>query len=339
MARHLGATAYFIAYGRRSSLWQTPLRYVVQALLTWRLLCREHPDVVFVQNPPIFAVAVAYLYARRRGIRYVVDSHTAAFLSPKWRWSLPLHRLLSRTAVTTIVTNTYLEAIVRSWGCRASIVAFAPDSFPSGQPFPVAGQFNVAVVSTGAEDEPLDVVFAAAGRLPSVRFYVTGDAGRIANGLLAKRPANCLMLGYVPYEDYISLLRSVDVVVDLTKRDHTLLMGAFEAISLGTPLVVSDWPVLRAYFRRGTVHVANTVESLCEGIERARRELATLRAEVLLLREELGADWRRRFAALRQLLGEGEAVPAQPAEGAEAGGGGAVLSAEDGLAVRCRPDA
>ncbi len=336
LARHLGASVHFISYGRRGSLWQAPLRYAVQSARTWRVLRRERPDVVFVQNPPIVAVWLAWLYARQQRARYIIDSHSAAFLSPKWRWSLALHRLLARRALATVVTNTYLEAVVRGWGCPAIIVAFSPDNDLPGRPFPVAGPFNVAVVSSGAEDEPLDVVFAAAARLPSVQFYVTGDSSRIDGALLARRPGNCLPLGYVPYEEYVGLLQSVDVVMDLTKRDHTLLMGAFEAVSVGTPLIVSDWPLLRTYFRRGTVHVANTVEAVCEGVERARRELATLREEVLLLREELSADWQRRFGELQRLLGE--AAREQPPAEAETGVSGGMPAGEDGVTVGNRPD-
>lgn len=71
---------------------------------------------------------------------------------------------------------------------------------------------------------------------------------------------NCRLTGYLPYDRYVGLLRGVDVILDLTSQDHTLLMGAFEAVSLGTPLIVSDWPILRDYFSLGTVHVPNTVE-------------------------------------------------------------------------------
>lgn len=302
LAGHLGATMHFIHNGRLRKLWQTPVRYLVQAWQTWHVLRRERPDVVFVQNPPIFCVLLAFLYTRRHGAQYVIDSHTGAFLSSKWRWSLGLHRMLSRGALTTIVHNEAQEEIVKRWGCRYLVLADPVGNYPAGERFPFDGQFNAVVVSSFHRDEPLDAVFEAAAQLPEVSFYVTGDYTRGASTLLAKRPDNCRLTGYIPYEQYVGLLRGADVVIDLVAANYTLLCGAFEAVSLGTPLITSDWPILRDYFPIGTVHIPNTVEGICEGVRRGQREQAALRRDILLLREQLRAEWEQRFAELQHLL-------------------------------------
>jgi len=70
------------------AMWQMPVRYLVQTWQTWRILHREKPDIIFIQNPPIFAVLAVSLYTLFFGGRYVIDSHTGAFLDPHWRWSL-----------------------------------------------------------------------------------------------------------------------------------------------------------------------------------------------------------------------------------------------------------
>lgn len=302
LAQHLGASLHYIAYGQRNRALQAPLRYVVQALQTWHVLREERPDIVFAQNPPIFCPMVAALYARRHGARLVVDSHSGAFIGAKWSWSRPLHRLLSRGAVTTIVQNRDLLPIVGRWGCPISLLGFTPGTYPAGDPPALEGTFNAAVVSTFAEDEPLADVIAAAQRLPAVHFYVTGDSRRASPQLLATLPGNCHLTGYIPYERYVGLLRAADVVIDLTTRDHTLLMGAYEAVSLGTPLITSDWPILREYFSQGTIHIPNTVEGICAGLARAREELATLRRGIAALQAELQAEWLQQFAALRRQL-------------------------------------
>jgi glycosyltransferase involved in cell wall biosynthesis len=301
LAQHLGATMHQV-YGAQRGLRHTPARYIAQARQTWQILHREQPDVVLVQNPPIFATLVAAAYARRSGARYIIDSHTGAFVSPKWRWALPLHRALSRDAITTIVTNDQLKSLVNSWGCRAFVLAFTPGDYPAGERFPLGAGFNVAVINTFSDDEPLHVVFDAARRLPDINFYVTGDARRIDPALLARKPTNCHLTGYLPYEQYIGLLKGVDVITDLTTYDHTLLMGAFEGISLGTPLVISDWPVLRDYFPRGTVHVPNTVDGVYLGIRRAQRDLTALKQDVHVMRDQLQAEWQHKFRELSTLV-------------------------------------
>ncbi len=298
LAQRLGATIHHIFHGQRGKLRQVPERYLRQTRETWPILRREKPDVVFVQNPPILCVLVAFFYAQRYGARFVIDSHTAAFLSPKWRWSLGLHRMLSRRAVTTIVHNESQAKIVKSWGCRYCVLGDPLGNYPSAEPFPVNGQLNVAVINSFGEDEPVDVVLEAAAKLPEVGFYITGDSRHAAPRLLAKRPDNCHFTGYLPYGQYVGLLQGVDFVMDLTTRDHCLLSGAFEAVSIGTPLIVSDWPILRDYFSLGTVHVSNTVPGICEGVQRAQRERPALRQGILQLREKLEVQWNREFAEL-----------------------------------------
>jgi len=51
------------------------------------------------------------------------------------------------------------------------------------------------------------------------------------------------------------------------------------------------------------VHVANTADAICEGIQQAQREHATLRKEIALLRDELQNEWEHKHAQLELLLG------------------------------------
>lgn len=304
LAEHLGASSEFVYYRKANRFLGTPGRYAVQALLTWRALRQRRPDVILVENPPIFAALIVSLYARLYGARYIIDSHTGAFLSQKWRWSVGLHRLLSRSALVTIVHNTSQEKIVKEWGCNYLVIGFTPGSYPVGERFALDEQFNVAVVSSFLEDEPIDLVFEAASSLPDVNFYVTGDCARIAQPLLTKKPQNCYLTGYLPYERYVGLLRGVDAIMALTTSNHTLLMGAFEAVSVGTPMIISNWPVLRDYFSLGAVHVLNNVEGIREGVCLARSKQTALQQEILILQERLESEWGRKFAELQQLLSE-----------------------------------
>ena len=302
LAQNLGAQVFFIRRGRRGNPLTAPLRYLRQAVDTWRVLRQQRPDLILVQNPPIFLTLEVFLYARRHGARYIIDSHTGAFIAPRWRWSLPLHRFLSRHAITTIVTNEPLQRLVNRWGAHAFILGFMSEEYRAGAAFPLHGAFNVAVVCAFDYDEPVGVIFEAAQRLPDVNFYVTGDATRAPAQLVAHKPDNLCLTGYLPEGQYISLLSNADMVMDLTLRDNTLLMGAFEAVSLGTPLIVSDWPALRSYFNKGTVHVPNTVEGVCIGIRQAQHEIAALRHGVLALRQSLEDESDRKVAELGGLI-------------------------------------
>lgn len=302
LARHLNARMHYIHYGMSGKLSQAPIRFPIQAWRTWNQLRRDRPDVVFVQNPPIFCAFIAFLYGRWSGARYVIDSHTGAFLTSRWRSLLWLHRILSNSALITIVHNDAQAEIVRRWGCSFCMLSYIPGDYAAGEYLTLRAHFNIAVICSFLGDEPIDLVFEAASHLTKVNFYFTGDSNRIDSRMLIKKPDNCYLTGYLPKDQYVGLLRGVDVIMALTTRDSTLLMGAFEAVSLGKPLIVSDWLILRDYFSRGIVYIPNTVEGICEGVRRAQHEQATLQKDILILRNQLQADWEKKFANLRHLL-------------------------------------
>jgi hypothetical protein len=297
-ASQLGMPVHFISYGRRSRPLQLPWRYLRQSWQTIRLLLRHRPSVVLMQNPPILLPLLVYIYSRLRPTKYVIDSHTGAFLSPTWSWTLPVHRLVSRHAVTTIVTNRYLQSVVEGWGARASIIGYSPGEYPPGKPFPFPDGFNVVIISGFEWDEPLVEMFEAAAKMPDINFFVSGESSRADASLLRLKPANLTFTGYLPFEEYIGLLRGCHLIMDLTKVDHTLLMGGFEAVSLEVPLLTSDWQVLKDCFSLGTIHVPNTTDGIIQGLRQAQEKHVQLRGQMGELRKKLTDEWN---AGLRQV--------------------------------------
>ncbi len=289
-------------HGRHGRLFDAPVRYARQSLETWRILQTQRPHIVLVQNPPIHCVLLAYAYCRQAGAGLVIDSHTGAFLDRRWRWSLGIHRWISRRALTTIVTNSALREVVEGWGAPCLVLGHVPTEYPPGEPCRLNGRFNIAVISTFAPDEPLETVYQAAGHLPDVGFYVTGDLRRAPIHLVQDPPANVTLTDYLPDSAYIGLLEAADVVMDLTTRNHTLLLGGFEAVSLGKPLILSDWPVLQEYFSKGAVHVPNTAEGLVAGVRQAQARYGQLVGEIQVLRAELQVAWQGKQRALEALF-------------------------------------
>jgi glycosyltransferase involved in cell wall biosynthesis len=302
LAQHLGASLHFIQCGQSEQFVRTPWRYAVQTWRTWRVLLRERPRIVLVQNPPIFCALLASVYARLFHGHFVIDSHTGAFIGRRWSWSVPLHRLLSRSALLTIVHNRAQEAVVADWDCPFMVIGYTPGDYPVMPQPPLHGRFNVAVISSFRGDEPTAAMFQAGGQLPAVAFYFTGDWTRLDPQVLAMKPDNCHLLGYLPYDRFVGLLQAADAVMTLTDRDETLLMGAFETVSIGKPLITSDWPVLRAYFSLGAVHIPNTAAGICAGVERAERECTALQADMLRLRDQLQAEWDQNMQRLQAVL-------------------------------------
>lgn len=308
LSRELEIPLRFLYELRLKGRWLTPLRYIVQGWKTWHLLTQEQLEVVFVQSPPIFAPLVVALWclfkgktrSAKRRISYVIDCHPSTFFSRRWRWALPLLRLLSRQAIVTLSSNMEGQNILQEWKVNGFFLA---DGIPSLTP-PVGsigseGEARVAVIGTFAEVEPITEVFAAARLLPQVTFYVTGDPKRASARLLAQKPENVILTGFLRDGAFTALLKNVHGIAILTNEPRDLSCAAFEAVAVAKPAVVSENSENKSWFTRGFVYVNNTPEAIAAGIQKMLDEQATLVSEVIALRSELTA---RRRPGLEELV-------------------------------------
>jgi glycosyltransferase involved in cell wall biosynthesis len=311
IAEQLGKRLETIHYLWYRRPWVAPLKYSMQAVMTWRSLFRRRPGVVMVSNPPPFAACTAWVYCALTGSKLVVDAHTGVFLEPKWRPFLALNRFLMRRAALTLVTNAALQQQVAAWGARAFVL---PDPLPpqtSGH-FPLDNsKFNVAAVFSFYEDEPVEEMLTVA--LPAdVHVYVTGDNSRVPARLRARLSPQVTLCGFLPRADYDALIASCDAVLVLCTRPHTLLCGAYEAVAAGKPLVTSRSDAMQRYFRAGTIYVDNTTTAIAAGLLTARRHRAELAWEMAAFRAQVAEEWRETFAACLEIIddaGERSSTP------------------------------
>jgi hypothetical protein len=98
-------------------------------------------------------------------------------------------------------------------------------------------------------------------------------------------------------------LQNVHGLVVLTKDPNVLTCGAYEAISVGKPAVLSDWPQMRRYFTRGFVYARNTPAGIAAGIQEMLAKSDTLAAEVVAGRSDFIARRKSDFDSLLGLLG------------------------------------
>jgi glycosyltransferase involved in cell wall biosynthesis len=293
---------YWARLGSRpSTIW---IKYLGQAIRTWQILLRERPNAVFVMTPPFVAGMVVLPYCVLRRIPFVVDAHTAAFLGPRWRRFQGVQHWLCRRAATTIVTNTHLSDLLARHGSDATILADVPVKYPpSDAPFIKTG-FCVAVICSFDYDEPVEVIWEAARALPDVQFHVTGDPAKLETRLRSEIPPNLRLTGFLDDAAYGQLLREADAVMAVTDGKHKMLRGAYEAIYEGTPIIISDSPMLREEFDKGAILVENSGELFAEAIRTLRSNLSRYRQEAAELRERKKRRWQQNKALLLTKIGE-----------------------------------
>jgi glycosyltransferase involved in cell wall biosynthesis len=312
LAAELGGHICFQYESALKKPWLLPLRYLVQGWKTWLLLEQERPEVVLVQSPPIFAPLVVAAWCSLRGrsghakrrVPYIIDCLTGTFHDRPWRWALPVLRFLSRYAALSLVTDEVAMHTLQEWNVRS---LFMEDALPTLSP-PVGiigktGEKRVAVISTFSEDEPLAEIFEAARFLSEVTFYVTGDPpGQIPASILEQKPENVILTGFLQGGDYTGLLKNVHGLVILTKKVHAVNCGAYEALALAKPAIVSDWPEMRRTFTQGFIYVTNTPEAIIMGVKKMLTEQGTLADELISMRAEQAARRQPSFEELTALL-------------------------------------
>jgi len=75
-------------------------------------------------------------------------------------------------------------------------------------------------------------------------------------------------------------------VLTLTTRDHTMLCGAYEAIYLGTPVILSNWPILQESFDKGAVHVDNRAADIVRAVREMQQHRERYRQAAQELRQQ-----------------------------------------------------
>ena len=309
LAAELGLTVHFIHHLRFQRPVYAPLKYILQAVHTLVLLLKERPSGVFVQDPPIFASLIVYLYTvlTLGHARFIVDAHSGALLHPWWRVFRGLQKFIYRRALTVITTNCTLADQVRSWGANSMALAGPPIHIPPGEAMSLSEAFNLVLINTFSVDEPLSVALQAVADQPGLHLYVTGDRRKAPPSLLASAPANVTFTGFLSDADYVRLLRGADAIMSLTNEDFTLQLGGMEAVAVGKPVITSDLSFLREYFSQGTVHVPNTPEGVRQGLTDVQRNVARLSAEIQGLRRVHQEDWITKSQRLRELIATGAA--------------------------------
>lgn len=289
LAEHFGMKLYtLVCNGSRL------MRYAVLGLRTFRLLLRERPKCLVVQNPSIVLAFIAWLLRPLLGYALVVDAHNVAiepYANAPWVVRWVTQRLL-RAADLTIVTNRFLaEKVVAAGGTPAVL----PDKLPTTSPgtaFASDAEFLAVLIATYAADEPVAEIIDAFRVLPPQwQLLVTGNWRKHESKLPKPIPANVGFTGFLEEDRYWGLLERCDAVIDLSLKDDCLVCGAYESVAVSKPLILSDDRAIRDYFSKGTKYARPMAAHIAACVREMHATLPQMRKEVGELKDDLGARW------------------------------------------------
>jgi glycosyltransferase involved in cell wall biosynthesis len=280
-------------------------RYWGQIAGTLRHLRREHPPLVVLQNPSLVLNVLVLCWRTITGAKCVIvmDAHNEA-VEPvvfSWKWVRRVAAWAVRRADFTIVTNRFLAGKVAQQGGRPLVLPDpVPDVAPANTPTLAAGEpLRMLVIATYAKDEPIvQILEAARGLQGQAEFHFTGNFRKLPPEVLESAPPNVKFLGFLPESDYWQRMREAHAVLDLTLMEDCLVCGAYEAVAVGRPLLLSDTRALKEYFRQGAIYSSAEPRAIAAAVGRLRAEYESLSAQIAGLRTILKTEWSEQAAAL-----------------------------------------
>ena len=267
-------------------------RYLCLGIRSIKVLLKKRPKILFVQNPSIILSTLALLMKPIFKYKLIIDAHNIGVL-----WDRPgaiffnniLKRLHKYTDLT-IVSNSALAETIEQNGGHGFIM---PDPLPipprisSLEDSKPCNKFIVTFICTFSPDEPYQSVFETSELTPNdIKIYVTG---RPPKHVINKKfnSDKIFLTGFLSEIDYWKQLASSDCVMDLTTRDDCLVCGAYEALALGKPIIISDTKVNRIFFYKGAVYTRSNPENIARALINAKSQHAALKYMASELQNEL----------------------------------------------------
>ncbi len=289
------------------------MRYLASSLKTARLVLAKQWSAVFVQCPSLVLSVVVGFLRNFKSFVYVIDAHNAL---PNYERSN--NKLLKwaaayavRKADFVIVTNDELKAAIERFGGTPLIL---PDKLPHIPERPVPKLLDAAqrpaivLVCSFAWDEPIEEILEGLVQLDTdYSLFVTGKKSK-AGALLRFESDRIKFTDYLPEAEFEALIQHSDLIIDITVDERILVCGAYEAVSVGVPSVLADFPVTRALFRRGTVYAKNSSKDYADAVAQFLARQNELRSEMGAFSGEFAQFWAKQFEMTNSAIQQAEPV-------------------------------
>lgn len=283
-------------------------RHILSSLWTIKVLFTKRPDKIIIQCSFLLLLIVSfYKLLRRNKVVLIVDCHTKA-LRRKAPGMLnyvfwPLKKFSFKFADLSIISNSDLIKDIKELHNEFLIL---PDKIPAetvNSDFRYSSKYCV-YISSFAIDEPFEEILQVSKLLEnSVKIFWTGKyPDKVKN--LKSLYTNIEFTGYVPFDDYYNLLGNADCILALTTEEECLQSGAYEALGLEIPMVVSDTKTLRNFFKDTAVYTKHSPDKIAESILKAINNSTSLKNKMKNLKTEKNIEFDNRLRKIFTLISD-----------------------------------
>ena len=260
-------------------------RYIKSIFLTYKELKKGY-KTIFIQCPSIVLLVFVTLWNILHKKCIVVDAHNAAIESATYSKALDksqssylkvLARKLLKHLILFCMRHSKL-VIVSNDALKEKLLKLKIESEPLPDKVPAIAQthkqtksqdrLKAILISSFAKDEPIKILIEAfiSANL-QMDLYITGQKKK-AGDLLSFECESIHFTDFLPTHEFDSLIASADLLIDITTRDDCLVCGAYEAMAVGVPTILSDTRANRLTFANTAINTSgflfakNTVDDL-----------------------------------------------------------------------------
>jgi hypothetical protein len=286
------------------------VRFLVSAQKTIAEVYANRNGVVFAQYPSVFLVCLLGFLKYFIKFDLVVDAHNGALEEYHGQG---FRKLLSKFALGrsdfVILSNTSLVPLLDPFQSKALIL---PDKVPEIEEHPAPELTSgfarpwMTLIASYADDEPIEEFlngFLASKVAEKGTLFVTGRKSR-AGELVRYESDQLVFTDFLTEEEFCGLIQKSDLLVDLTTREGCLVCGAYEALAVEVPVLLSNKEALKKTFPSGTIFADNDSESFARGIESFSGNKEQLKLDVSDMQSKFNQTWNGLFEVADQKIKE-----------------------------------
>lgn len=229
-------------------------KYPIQAVKTFIKLAKTKPNIVVVQDPPIFAALTCLIYGKLSRTKIVIDHHSI------WSMAEVIKNPIAKSLVDSVeklcikkadLNITYADPweyeLTRMGAEKAlTIYDFVDETWTKGADFSVREEFpkdkKIIVISGGGHPlERHDLLIEACNDLNAI-VVITGEK-KFLQKYIARaqelKTKNVIFAGFLPDKQYRGLIATCDFVANISEQPYGIPHVVIEALASKRPIIIN----------------------------------------------------------------------------------------------------